>query len=249
MSVKPSVSRAQMAYEQLRAGVINGELAPGSKLVIAELQERYGLGAIPLREALNRLSAERLVTKQDQRGYRVPPVDGDRYVELQSARIVVESSALRKSIAARTVAWEDALVLAFHHLTKAGPASAVVPGDTDWLLSDAWSESHGRFHSALISACDNSWLLAFAGQLYEQSARYRMRTRQLTQMIPPARADLVDEHRAIMEAAIDGDADLAVARLVEHYRLSVEIVLGEPIVLDAEVPEFVRRDPAASRVA
>jgi len=246
---KPTVSRSQQAYEELRAGVINGDLAPGAKLVIAELQERYNIGAIPLREALNRLSAERLVTKQDQRGFRVPPVDSDRYLELQSARIVVESTALRKAIAARTRAWEDDLVLAFHHLAKAGPDPDGPPGDNAWLLSDSWSESHGRFHSALIAACDNDWLLAFTGQLYEQSARYRMRTRQLTTMNPPARADIVDEHQAIMEAAVAGEADLAVARLVEHYRLSVEIVLGEPIALDEGVPEFVRRAAATSRVA
>ncbi len=237
---KASTSLSQQAYEQLRRDLVNGALAPGSKLMIAELQAKYGLGAMPIREALNRLSSERLVEKHEQRGFSVPALDGDVFIEIQSARLVIETAALRESIAARSANWEDRLVLAFHHLSKAFPGSNGKRDRTDWILSDAWSASHRTFHAELISGCSNTWLLAFAQQLYEQSSRYRARTRQITSLRPPVRADLLQEHRDIMDAAIAGDTTTAVERLLNHYRLSVEIVLDTPIRLEENPLRLVR---------
>ncbi len=237
---KARTSLSQTAYERLRQDLVNGTLAPGSKLMITELKGQYGLGAMPIREALNRLSSERLVQKHEQRGFSVPPLDGDGFLEVQSARLVIETAALRQSIDARSAAWEDRLVLAYHHLSKAFPASSEDDKRPEWLLSDAWSNSHRTFHFELISGCDNTWLLTFAHQLYEQSSRYRTRTRQIATSRPPVRANLVEEHRDIMTAAIAGDAATAVDRLIEHYRLSVEIALDTAISLKSTPFRLVR---------
>ena len=228
---KTHTSLSQAAYELLRQDLVNGTLAPGNKLMIADLQARYGLGAMPIREALNRLSSEHLVQKHEQRGFSVPPLDVEGFIEVQSARLVIETAALRQSIMNRSPEWEDRLVLAFHHLSKALPIVGAHENRPEWLLSDAWSACHRAFHFELISGCDNSWLLTFSHQLYEQSSRYRTRTRQIATLRPPIRANLVEEHRDIMESAIAGDAETAVDRLIEHYRLSVEIVLNKPILL------------------
>ena len=222
---KGTRSLSAEAYLRLRQDVIEGTLAPGTKLTIADLQERYEIGAMPLREALNRLSAEQFVEKHEQRGFSVPPLDPDVFLEMQNARIVIESAAMRESIASHSRAWEDRLVVAYHHLAK---ATRVGP---DYLLSADWSESHQTFHQELISDCTNAWLLNFASQLYTQSARYRGRRRQLSAEICDDSDALLIEHRDIMDAAIAGDADLATARLVEHYRRSVETVLGAPVEL------------------
>ena len=89
----PSLS--QQAYDALRRDLIGGELEPGTKLMIADLQSRYTLGAMPLREALNRLSAEGMVDKSDQRGFFVPALNHGDYLDIQNARIAVEAAALR----------------------------------------------------------------------------------------------------------------------------------------------------------
>lgn len=241
--VKTHTSLSQAAYEKLRRDLVNGTLAPGNKLMISDLRDRYGLGAMPIREALNRLSSERLVQKHEQRGFSVPPLDGDGFLEVQSARLVIETAALRQSVRARSAEWEDRLVLAFHHLSKALPCARDDDGQPEWLLSDAWSACHRAFHFELISGCENTWLLTFAHQLYEQSSRYRTRTRQIATLRPPVRSNLIEEHRDIMEAAIAGDAEIAVERLIEHYRLSVEIVLGTPISLVSDPLGLARSHP------
>lgn len=232
--IEGTISRSSEAYERIRQDLIAGILMPGTKLAISDLQERYGLGAMPLREALNRLSAEQFVLKYDQRGFAVPPLDASEFLEIQNARIVIEVAALRETIASESREWEDRLVLAYHHLTK---ASGVGP---DFLLSEQWSRSHAVFHKELISGCKNNWLLMFADQLFKQSERYRVRRRLIDAGDPPRRSNLLEEHRSIMDAAIEGDAENATARLLEHYRRSVETVLGEPIELCSSHLGFCR---------
>ena len=52
-------------------------MAPGSPLRLADLSARYDMGFSPLREALNRLQAERLVIAEALRGFRVAPLSLD----------------------------------------------------------------------------------------------------------------------------------------------------------------------------
>lgn len=239
MTRPDSKTRSLEAYTVLRRDIIGGALAAGSKLRIGELQERYGIGALPIREALNRLSAEMLVSKLENRGFAVPPLDYEAYLEIANSRLVVETAALQLSIARREAAWEDRLVLAFHRLSKAGSSSGADDGTGAYLLSEAWAESHRQFHFELISACGNGWLTAFCHQLYEQSARYRSRRRRISSSSWAIRTNLVAEHREIMDAAIAGDAPTATRLLVEHYRRSVEIVLGNRVEVVRDPWRFV----------
>jgi len=239
-SVRPP-SLSQQAYIELRRDLVRGGFEPGTKLMISELQNRYGLGAMPLREALNRLSAEQIVEKTDQRGFFVPALHYEDYFHIQNARIVIESAALRETVANRTVDWEDRMVVCMHRLERAGPSGDA--GDMDFLFSEGWAENHRRFHTTLISGCTNTRLLSFAANLFEQSSRYRMRRRKLSSLRPPARAQLVDEHSAILDAALAGDAESAVDRLVDHYRYSLEIVSGRKIRISDDKTRFVLLDP------
>lgn len=232
LRIEKPLSRASEAYDLLREDLIVGNFEPGTRLAIAELQTRYGLGAMPLREALTRLAAEQFVLKYDQRGFAVPPLTTTEFLEIQNARITVETAALRETIAARSQDWEDRLVLAFHHLSKASR------GDPDFLMSHVWANSHMEFHKALISGCKNSWLLTFADQLFRQSERYRVRRRQIDSESDKVSKTLLVEHREIMDAAIDGDADTATDRLVEHFRRSLETVAGTRIELFRDPMRF-----------
>lgn len=238
-SVRPP-SLSQQAYMELRRDLVRGVFEPGTKLMISELQTHYGLGALPLREALNRLSAEQIVEKTDQRGFFVPALHYEDFFHIQNARIVIESAALRETVANRTMDWEDRMVVCMHRLERAGPSGD--SGDMDFIFSEDWADSHRRFHTTLISGCTNTRLLAFAANLFEQSSRYRMRRRKLSSLRPPARAKLVEEHSVILDAALAGDADAAVDRLVDHYRYSLEIVSGLKVQLSDDKTRFVMLD-------
>jgi GntR family transcriptional regulator, carbon starvation induced regulator len=226
------LTAATQVYGALKRDVLNGALRPGEKLQIDLVAARYGAGTNPVREALNRLSAERLVDREDQRGFRVPPLSLEHFRELVKTRCWLESLALSESIGNRTDAWEDDVVLALHRLRRTPLRYADEvdrgggPGD-----NAEWEARHRAFHRALISNCGSGWLLHFCDELMDQVERFRYIS--MTNTYP--RRDADEEHRLIAEAALAGDAPLATGRLVAQYRLTLR--LFEEHVASAAVRE------------
>src|SRR5690606_14667045 len=89
---------ASTLFHRLRREIVSGELAPGLKLRIRDLTERYGVGATPVREALSRLVSTGFVTSIDQRGFRVSPISLEDLLDITESRQVVEGEAFRRSI-------------------------------------------------------------------------------------------------------------------------------------------------------
>jgi GntR family transcriptional regulator, carbon starvation induced regulator len=212
-----SGTRTSAVYEQLRQEIIQGILLPGEKLRIEVLRKRYDVGGTPLREAMNRLSAEGMVTQSDQKGFRVTPVSADELLELTRTRCWINEVALRESIARGDHAWEEEVLLAFHRLSRIpsrlerGPAS----------MNPNWSEQHQIFHAALIAGCDSRWMMNFNDLLFDCAERYR----NLVVVMGGNGRDVEGEHRAIMQAAIERKTDLAVGLLNEHYNKTTESLL------------------------
>jgi DNA-binding GntR family transcriptional regulator len=86
-----------------------------------------------------------------------------------------------------------------------------------------WERLHRAFHRALIAACGSRWLTSFCEQLADQSYRYRQLS---VRRIYPKRHEL-DEHRVIMEAAINGDSDKTIALVTEHYQKTANVILAD----------------------
>jgi GntR family carbon starvation induced transcriptional regulator len=207
-----TASLADEAYELVKRDILNGQLPPGTKLRVDHISQRYAIGSSPVREALTRLAAEQFVLREQARGFSVAAVSLEELDELTDTRCLVEEMALRRSIAGGGIEWEEGIVLAYHRLKRVPrpvAGSALLPG-SEWLVL------HDAFHTALIAACGSRWLLDFCSRMREQSYRYRRESSQ-------ERGDGPDEHAAIMEATIAREADVAVARLLAHYRLSAEL--------------------------
>lgn len=211
-----ATTRASAVYGQLRVDIAHGVLAPGSKLRVEAMSQRYGVGASPLREALSRLSAEGLVDRTDQRGFSVAALKWDELPTLTHNRVQLDSLALRESIAARDTAWEDQLVLLVHRLSRT-PRSL---SDTAYEPNPAWETLHRDFHRALLARCPSRWLRGFCDTLAEEAYRFR----QLAAGKSFTKRNEHAEHVAIFEAAIAGDADTAVLRLTEHYTRTSALV-------------------------
>ncbi|MET3762262.1 GntR family transcriptional regulator [Sphingomonas sp. UYEF23] len=208
---------ADIVYRKLRDDIVVGVLAPGTPLRSDEIRAAYGTGISPLREALTRLTAEQLVTSIGQRGFRVAPLSAEDVLDTMETRILVETEALRLSIARGGVAWEAELAAAGHALKRT--PFPIGPGAE----SDTWAPLHWQFHFALLSACGSKWLLRLFDILFAQAERHRLHAMTLGQPAPQVR-DRVGEHDAIFKATMDRNARLATAELDRHYRLSAEHV-------------------------
>ncbi|RVD50589.1 GntR family transcriptional regulator, partial [Mesorhizobium sp. M8A.F.Ca.ET.023.02.2.1] len=74
MQDQTNSTKTEAAYQLLRRDILTTRLMPGAPLKLSALRGTYGLGWTPLREALSRLEAERLVTAISNRGFAVAPV-------------------------------------------------------------------------------------------------------------------------------------------------------------------------------
>jgi GntR family transcriptional regulator, carbon starvation induced regulator len=207
---------AEKAYMSLRNDIIRGGLAAGSALKMAELATRYGMGFSPLREALSRLQGERLVSAVSLRGFRVAQLSLDEFEDALKSRLVIESEALRLSIAQGNDDWAAAIVAANYALNLQAGRPAI--GNDLWELE----ARHHAFHRALLAACGSRWMLDFFEQLYLATDRYRLPI--LTSGAGQPKRDLAGEHSALAEATLCRNADLATRLLREHYEATARTI-------------------------
>ena len=212
---------ASSVYDRLRGDILSSVLQPGEKLRAEFLRDRYGVGNSPIREALNRLSADGLVMREDQKGFRVATVSRDELAELVKTRCLLEDVALRESIAEGGMDWEENVVLAFHRLSRVYRSS----GGKAYEIDPEWERLHRAFHMSLIASCGSRWLCQFCEQLMDQADRYR----HLAIVVSyPKRNELsrdeAMEHEAIKEAVVGRDADEATRLLCAHYQRTVAII-------------------------
>jgi DNA-binding GntR family transcriptional regulator len=216
---EPQIStQASTVYDRLQADILTGKLQPGLKLRLKDLIEKYDTGNSPLREALNRLSANGMVVREENRGFRVQTASTNELAELTRTRCWLEEIALRESIANGDTAWEERIVLAFHWLAR----TAENAEDPTFFMSQEWEQHHSEFHLALISACNSNILMDFCAELSQRSFRYR----NLAEVVEYRDRHELEEHRELQQAALGRDADLAVELLHKHYTVTAEILLA-----------------------
>lgn len=189
---------------RLRAAIVGGRFAPGTRLRLDDLRSEFGVSLSPLREALMGLGAERLVEVEAQRGFRVPDVSEDGLKEITRLRIELESIALREAIARGDLGWESAIAGALHRLRRTGKAAS---GDLE-----EWEGAHRAFHLALLSACGMPLLLNFCSLLHDHSDRYR----RLFLRRHAGDRDVPSEHERIAELTMARRSDAACDQLRQH---------------------------------
>ncbi len=209
-------SLVEAAHETIRHEILIGALAPETKLRFEMLRKRYGFGASTLREALTRLVGEALVTSEEQKGFRVAPVSIEDLADLTRTRVFLEKEALRESIRCGDDAWEGRVVAAYHRLSKTEARLLTSPE----IPQDEFELRNREFHQALISACPSRWLNHLYGVLFQQSERYR----RISLVNRKVSRDVHAEHKAIFEAALARDADLACRVAGEHIERTLSVM-------------------------
>ncbi len=209
-------TRVEQTFEAIRDDIVSGALAPDERLGVDKLRERYGVGASTIREALSLLSADALVIAEGQRGFRVAPLSSDDLAELSDARKLLETYALRESIAKGDDDWEADVVATFHRLSR---AQQRLDEHADGAVAE-WELRNREFHEALVSRCSSRWIHFMLDTLNHHSERYR---RAALAAESPVR-DVHAEHRDLMESAIARDADRAERCIREHIDNTVTVV-------------------------
>ncbi|MBZ9727002.1 GntR family transcriptional regulator [Mesorhizobium sp. CO1-1-11] len=233
MRDETSSTKTEAAYQLLRRDILTTRLMPGAPLKLSALRGTYGVGWTPLREALSRLEAERLVTAISNRGFAVAPVSRAELEDLARARMVVEIPLFLESMEKGGREWEDAVVTAYYRLSRCKTA---VDDPSDAAV-DRWDENHEAFHAALLSAATCDWLLRFRSTISDQLRRHH----RFLGLAPTLRAAAglkdgyeeaiealreaiaIEHHTAIMEAALDRDIERAKALMTAHIGYTLHV--------------------------
>lgn len=193
------------AYSLILAAIDGGIYKPGDRLVESELAERFGVSRTPIREALQRLETQSLLTR-DGRSMIVASLDHSQLAELYVVRAELEGLAAR--LAAKHATVEEVRVL-----------SDMVEEDRA-LVNDprALSRANKRFHKQIHLASHNRFLIRQLDLVHRS-----MVLLATTSLEAEGRgAAALSEHAAIVSAIAEGNGEAAEKALRDHISLAFE---------------------------
>ena len=196
-----SDSLAEQAYSSIRRLIVTAELAPGSVLSEAELQDSLGLGRTPIREALRTLANDHLVDVYPRRGMFVAGVDVRDLRALSEVRAVLEPFAAGIAAERR----DDSDVAAIDQLLAEIRDHKNVEIRTLIDLDE-------RIHHRVYAATHNSFLISDLNRYYTHALRIWFLALDNVGNLTEA----VAEHAELLTAIRDSNVQLAVKVMTRH---------------------------------
>ena len=201
------VNLNEQVYCELRTRVLTRRHPPGAKLSLHALAAELGVSRSPVHHALTRLVSEGLLTVRPRRGYFVTAVTAQALAEGYDVRLALELLAAERTVGAL----EDQALHAFVALLEATAAA---------ISHEQWDAANAAFHEYQIDLAGNALL----------STVYReLSVNLMMQVIRAGRveghANLVTEHRRIVEAFEAGDGDAAEDAIRAHIETGRRIAL------------------------
>ena len=203
------VNLNEQVYDELRGQLLTREHRPGAKLSLHALATELGVSRSPVHHALTRLVAEGLLTVRPRRGYYVTPITAKALAEGYEVRLALE--LLAAELTAGRLESPD--LHAFESLLE-GTAAAI--------SHEQWDSANGAFHEYQIDLAGNALLSKVYRELSVNLLMQVIRAGHVE-----GHANLVTEHRRIVEAFVTGDR-VAVERAIRAH-----IETGRRIALDA----------------
>jgi DNA-binding GntR family transcriptional regulator len=198
--IKSSLSAK--VFTRIQDDILNGVFKPGERLAETTLSSLLGVSRTPIREALKQLELEGLVKVIPNKGAVVTGVSNKDINDIYTIRKLIEGLAVRW--AAENITREELAILSE---TLALEQYYIEKNDVTHLL-----KYDSIFHDTLFSASKSNPLM-FVLKTFHM---YVQRSRNYA-LIHPERAKMVHgEHKAILDALIERDADKAEKLMVEH---------------------------------
>jgi len=206
MGLSMSATRVELV-ESLRQDIVRHRYEPGSRLPMVELCEELGVGLSDMHKAIGELAANRFVTSDTQRGVRAAEISRADLEDLTQARLGIETLAVRSAIENATDDSDAQIVGAFYNLSRA----QVFDDPENSVFSETYRERHRVFHETIVERCSSTWLKRFRYVLFVHAERYQALSVRYRDRNPAHR----EQHKAIMDAVLERNTDLAVSLIHE----------------------------------
>ena len=195
---------ADVVRETLRDAILEGELAPSTRLREEELAREFGVSRTPVREALQQLGAEGFIEVSPHQGAVVASLTVEDILAIYVVREVLEGVSARLASRRATPAQIERLLAIVEEM------EAQIDSGSPAQLADL----NLRFHAELRRAAANRYLDRFLSQIEHAVRRFG----QTTYASPGRKESSIAEHRAIIEAVSARDPERAEVLAIEHMR-------------------------------
>ena len=193
-------------YRELRRSIIMGHRKPGERMDVEKLALHYETSVTPVRDALQMLSQEGMVTIRPRSGYFVARITFKQLRDMLQLRKILETTAVELA----------ALRITDKQLSELRAVHAGYTGDDDESY-DRYTDENRRFHYLIAQASGNQELADIIGHLHDRLARFMVmrhagRSQELT-------------HAAIVAALETHDPDTARIALLQDVDTSQDAIL------------------------
>jgi DNA-binding GntR family transcriptional regulator len=200
-------SMAAQAYRFLEEELVTLKLAPGELIIEKNLVDRSGIGRTPVREAIQKLSAEGMLQVLPRKGLMVTPLRRSELTQIIEARRVLERLMVVKAAERATPDQRQALNILAAHLNA---SSSDLEG---------FFRLDRRLDELLEAACNNQYLVKSLAAMHSQCRRlWYLNRRQLD--LPLS----VRLHGGLASAVADGDGAGAIRALDEIITILEKLV-------------------------
>jgi DNA-binding GntR family transcriptional regulator len=208
--------------DTLRKDILAGRWAPGDKLQLTTLSQRYQTSSTVIREALTRLVGDRLVVLKPNRGFFMPTLSLAELGDITELRCVSEEFGIGLAIERGNISWESELIAAHHTLER----TPYREDNEEAQLTEDWNFAHQAFHAKLLEACGVPVLIDLTLTLSDLSMLYGRWAGSATRFL---NRDVGQEHRDILAAALDRDAERASRLLRAHYETTFRAIVDSGV--------------------
>ncbi len=206
------ITKTDYVLESVRTAILLGHIQPGTNITEKQIRDILNVSSSPIREALNRLEAEGLLTRSPHVGTRVAEIVVEDASELYSIQALLQSSAVQ--ICTKKLSEPD---IRKAEMVNSQIADIVSSGKVD---VGAVKILNYRFHTIVCGASVHSWLTRIISALW-----IRLPAKTVWQLPNEAKI-AVKYHKKILEAIRKRDATLAGTLMKEHLQRSHKVLYG-----------------------
>ncbi|MFE8103620.1 GntR family transcriptional regulator [Brenneria goodwinii] len=205
-------SISHKVYEQLKQQIISNQLSPGERLIVNNLSQRFGVSSIPVREALFRLAAEKLIVLEHNKGFKVAQKpDANNIFQWQQARLLIEP-------AIADMVLENITPNEIAHLRRLNDSMRTHHYGPRYEQYSYFINLNAEFHKHIVIASRNDLIIEMYGTLNygPQVGRFHEE-----HGVPDLQL-LCDEHDEIINAIEQRDADMYRSKSADHIILGFD---------------------------
>jgi DNA-binding GntR family transcriptional regulator len=207
---EPGGTSKSLIYKEIRRSIIVGHRKPGERLDLEALTESYGTSVTPVRDALQMLSQEGLVTIKPRSGYFVTHVTLKQLRDMLELREILEVASVERA----------AVRITEKQLEQLENVHAGYTGEDDESY-DRYMDENRNFHYLVAEASGNHELARMLGHLHDRLVRFMVMCR--------AGETLEPRHSRLIEALRAHDVAAARRALLDEINKTREVIMERVI--------------------